>query len=210
MQQPRPLLIVLLLVVVLLGSTASAQTLRWVATSGYVSSYGAHVIGVLINEGSAPVEYVRIVSSIYDSDDGFLDSDFTYTMLDTLNPGEWSPFTLAIRGVDRFATYDYQAEWSATTAAARPVVIDSHRGAMDGRFYRVTGQVVNRGNRPQEYVKIVGAAYDRDGELVAVDFTYTRLDTVSAGARAPFELNFGDLLGTVARYDLIVQSSDLR
>lgn len=209
MKQPKRIFLVAL-GALLLGA-ASGQPLTFEQVVGYEDSYGANIIGVVTNDGSVPLEYVQIVSSVYGANDAFLDSDYTFTMLDVLLPGEWSPFSLSIRDPGDFRTFDYQAQWQeASSRPSRVVEVVNHRGRLEGRYFTIGGQVRNAGSSPVEYVQVIAAAYDAQDNLVGVDYTFTRLDVLSAGGTSPFELSLREPLAPVARYELVVQSQPIR
>lgn len=188
-----------------------AQQIEVSSIVGFSDTYGGVIIGVVENSSDAPVEFVKIVSSVYDEQDGFLDSDYTYSMMDVLLPGEWSPFRLSIRDTKSFHSYDYQLQWQiASTIPLRRVQLLGHRGRTEGDYFSIGGQVRNIGTTSVEFVKIIVAAYDAQDRLVGADYTYTSIDVLTPGASSPFEVLILDLVGDVHKYDLIVQSQPFR
>lgn len=69
-----------------------------------------HIAGEVANQGSAPVEFVKIVATIYDDQGRVVDVDSTYSSLDTIPAGGKSPFEIQIFKRDGFARYELQAQ----------------------------------------------------------------------------------------------------
>lgn len=56
--------------------------------------------------------------------------------------------------------------------------------------YRITGDVVNNGEQPASSITVVGALYDADGRVLAVEVASPTLDELPPGARVHVELLF--------------------
>ena len=52
----------------------------------------------------------------------------------------------------------------------------------------ITGQVKNIGNGFAEYVKIIFTFYDNIGNMIGTDYTYSNVDKLNPGQKAPFSL----------------------
>ena len=55
-----------------------------------------HVVGLVVNQSDAPAEFVKIVGIFYTADGTVVRSDFTYTDLDIVAPGESTSFDLIV------------------------------------------------------------------------------------------------------------------
>lgn len=55
-----------------------------------------HVVGLVMNQSDAPAEFVKIVGTFYAADGTVVRSDFTYTDLDIVAPGESTSFDLTV------------------------------------------------------------------------------------------------------------------
>lgn len=191
----------------LIGSVSAQEPeLEFVNVAGYHDGTFGHIIGVVRNNADYPMEFVQIVSSVYDDQGNYIDNGFTYTMLDVLLPGEWSPFSLTLLNAPDFARFDYTAQWDRTSRTPnRAVEVVNHRGHSEGMFYQVSGQVRNTDSVPLEFVQIAVAAYDANDEIVGVGFTYTTLDVLQPGATSPFQLTVLNSIRPISRYELVVQ-----
>lgn len=161
-----------------------------------------YIVGEVRNDLSHLVNYVQIVGTFYDSSGVLIDTDFTYTDLDYLRPGEKSPFRLIISDesvVQRIDSYTLAVNWDPVfadpSAVAEATVLRIEQGEQRiGEFgwYEIVGQVVNGGSEPTQYVKVVATLYDEAGQVIGVDFTYTDPSDLPAGQSGPFEIRVTD------------------
>ena len=146
-----------------------------------------HIVGEVRNNTNAPMEFVKIVATLYDSNNKVVGTDFTYTELDVIPPGGKSPFET---GTDEWAgvtSYKVQVEGSEGNLPRQDLVVLSHESYTDGQWLHIRGEVQNTGTTPAEFVKLVVTFYDASGNVVATDFSYTSLDAIAAGGTSPFE-----------------------
>ena len=104
-------------------------------------------------------------------------------------------------------TYTLQVEGSVTDD--RPydgLVVTTGRAYEEYGYYHLVGEAKNTGEKDCEYVKIVVAFYDAEGQVIGVDYTYTELDVVPAGKTSPFDLSV-DSLPEFDHYELWVEGS---
>src|SRR5688572_22733179 len=65
------------------------------STSTYRSSIGSlHLVGEVANNTQSTVEFVKVIVSYYAADGALVATDYTYTEMDELGPGETSPFDI--------------------------------------------------------------------------------------------------------------------
>lgn len=153
----------------------------------YTDGEWFHIVGEVRNNTNAAMEYVKIVATLYDSNNKVVGTDFAYTELDIILPGGKSPFEI---GTDEWAgviTYKVQVEGREGSLPRQDLVILSHESYKDDQWLHVRGEVQNTGTTPAEYVKLVVTLYDASGNVVATDFGYTTLDTIPVGGTSPFE-----------------------
>lgn len=190
------------------GGTSYAQGVSFLQVEGFNANGMAQLIGVVQNDTNGPIEFVQIISSIYDSNGDYLNNGFTFTSLDVLLPNERSPFSMIIFEEKPFARYDYQVQWSSSAGPAdRTATVVASRGSTTFGFYEITGQVRNDGTRPLEYVQVIATAYDAAGQLAGVGFTFTSLDVLHPGGTSPFSLLITDPIRAIDSFELVVQGS---
>jgi len=96
---------------------------------------------------------------------------------------------------------------ATATPAIPPLEILSHQSYTDGGWFHVVGEVQNNSETAMDFVKIVITLYDESGGVVGTDFTYTELDVIPPGGKAPFSSGT-DEFGDVASYEVQVQGSE--
>jgi DNA segregation ATPase FtsK/SpoIIIE-like protein len=191
------------------------------STSQYSSEFGyTYIVGEVRNNLEDLVNFVQIVGRFYDSEGVLIDTDFTYTTLDMLRPGEKSPFKLIISDesvAQRIANYTLAVDWDPVFAVparvADATVLTVQEGEQRiGEFggYEVVGEVVNGGADDTEFVKIAATFYDENGRVIETDYTYTDPSDVGAGQSAPFEITVldEDISEEIASVKLTAQSND--
>jgi hypothetical protein len=182
------------------GSNGNVSIL---SSSQIRSEFGStYIVGEVRNDLSDVVQFVQIVGRFYDSNDLLIDTDFTYTNLDLLRPGEKSPFRLIISDesvAQRIDNYTLSVNWdpvfadpSAVAAATVLTIQEGEQRINDLGWYEIVGEVVNGGTDDTEFVKVVATFYDETGRVIDTDFTYTDPTDVPAGQSAPFELTVND------------------
>jgi hypothetical protein len=62
--------------------------------TSYIDGGWYHVVGEVRNNTTVPMRYAKIVATLYDNAGMVVDTDFTYTELDVIPPGDKSPFRL--------------------------------------------------------------------------------------------------------------------
>jgi hypothetical protein len=200
------------------GSNGNVSIL---SSSQIRSEFGStYIVGEVRNDLSDVVQFVQIVGRFYDSNDLLIDTDFTYTNLDLLRPGEKSPFRLIISDesvAQRIDNYTLSVNWdpvfadpSAVAAATVLTIQEGEQRINDLGWYEIVGEVVNGGTDDTEFVKVVATLYDETGRVIDTDFTYTDPTDVPAGQSAPFELtvNDEDISDDIESVKLSAQSQD--
>jgi hypothetical protein len=179
-----------------------------------------YIVGEVRNDLSQLVNYVQIVGTFYDSNGVLIDTDFTYTDLDYLRPGEKSPFRLIVSDesvVQRIDSYTLAVNWepvfadqSAVAEATVLRIVQGEQRIGEFGWYEIVGEVVNGGSEPTQYVKVVATFYDDAGRVIGTDFTYTDPSDVAAGQSAPFEITVTDedISDDIESVKLAAQSSD--
>lgn len=77
-----------------------------------------------------------------------------------------------------------------------------------GNGYILRGRINNTGNKTATSVKVVAIAYDQNGKVMDVGFTYSELDQIQAGGNAPFELQLSTIKATPPKYELFAQGTE--
>lgn len=163
-----------------------------VSTSTHRSITGSlHLVGEVANNSQSTVEYVKLIVSYYSAGGALVATDYAYTEMDEMEPGETSPFDILTidppAGIER---HELLVEYRVTRQPPLrgfETNVGSVRTSSTGSL-RITGEVRNNTGVAAEYVKVIAALYDADGTVIAVDFTYTERREIEAGGRSPFEV----------------------
>jgi hypothetical protein len=152
-----------------------------------------HVIGEVQNNAPESMEFVKITATFYDAAGKVVGTDFGYTTMDILRPAERSPFEILLTDKEQSQKIDnYKLSVSGDeTFKSKPAnlklnVGESFTDSIDN--YHIVGEVTNQGGQVTKFVKIGGAFYNDQNQLVAVGFSYTDPSDLSPGVTAPFEI----------------------
>lgn len=76
-----------------------------------VDSIGfTHISGQVRNDGSSAAKFVQIIATFYAADGTVVGTDYTFASLDTIQPGQTSPYELISQPVRPYATYRLQVQ----------------------------------------------------------------------------------------------------
>jgi len=174
-----------------------------------------HVIGEVQNTGDGALWLVKITATFYDSAGAVVATDFTFTMLWILHPGQKSPFDILLSDIAQSAKVDhYELEISYEQYESLPVGLEilSHSKYEDSIGYiHVVGEIKNIGDRDAHMVFIAATFYDSSGKVAGVAYTFSHPANLTAGQKAPFEVLLEkDPVGkrVVATYVLEAQSEE--
>ena len=160
----------------------------------YVDSIGYfHVVGEVQNNAPESMKFVEITSTFYDAAGKVVGTSSGYTDMDTLLPGQTSPFEILLTDEQQSQKIDnYKLSVSGDkTFESKPAnlklnVGDSFTDSINN--YHVVGEVTNQGNQVTKFVKVAGAFYNDQNQLVAVGSSYTDPSDLGPGVTAPFEI----------------------
>jgi hypothetical protein len=183
--------------------------------SSYVDSSGTFkVVGEVKNIGDDNLNLVRLTATFYDNSHVVVGTDFTFSDIQVLVPGQKSPFEVFLLDDTASASVDHYvvvvSNYNVTTEQPyREFEILSHTSSIASwGAYKVVGEVENIGARSATWLRVDGTFYDATGGVVACDFRFTD-PGLDAGQIAPFELTVLNetLAASVASYELQVQGS---
>jgi hypothetical protein len=153
-----------------------------------------HIVGEVQNSGTENAEFVEIDFNFYNSSNTLLSTDFTFTELNVLAPGERSGFT------DIFtppAGYDHYAITGVQVSPALDPVNHNFNTQVtnvftdSGGFQHVVGTVTNNNTTTDTFVEVVFTFRNCSGTVVDTDFTFVNTQNGDLGpspASASFEL----------------------
>jgi len=188
-------------------AAADIDVLSWTWYRGDLGWY--EVVGEAKNVGDGCAGFLKFVATWYSEDGEVVGTDYSYSILDEVRPGEKTPFYIVLAEDNVIATkVRLQWEWNECyEPPPRDVRLLSIHARYDGDLecLSVFGEVRNEGNHTADFVKVILTLYDSEGEVVAVDFTYTTLDELRPGQTSPFETYVCDRAREVDTYSWTVQ-----
>jgi len=172
-----------------------------------------YVVGEVQNISSYNLEYVELTGTFYNSSGTVIDTDFTFTDMDTLVPGQKSPFEIILMdSTVASAVDDYvivNSDYAITSEAPYGgLSVLSHSSNLDAYgWYNVVGEVKNVGTQSAEYVQVIATFYNSAGTVIGTEFTFTSPSDLAADQTAPFEMTVLDttVSAQIASYELQVQ-----
>jgi len=165
---------------------------------GSYSSYRSsldyfHIVGEVLNNTETNIEFVKVIATYYDQLGQVIGTDFTYTKLDILIPGQRSPFDVNSSPYTLPLLDSYKIQVSYQTTLDAPfsgLTILSHTASIDAYgSHRIVGEIKNTSGMTAEFVEIVATYYDSSGVVIGTEFTYTTLDELAPGQVSSFEIS---------------------
>jgi len=191
------------------GALEVRQLTQYINTVG-----GFTVIGLVRNQGSAPISDIKVTATVKDKNGGEIGSgaDQYLALVTTLPPQASAPFAITFSTLSgEPATADVQAAGTPYVpagaeyppAAGLSVSDMQLSKASAGSGNLLTGRVKNGGSATAATVRILGAAYDAQGTLVDVGRGLPDPETLAPGADAPFQVKFRRDDVQIDKYDAL-------
>lgn len=164
-------------------------------STSYVDSIDyLHIVGEIVNNTNDDLEFVRVRANLFDQSNTLVDTEFTYTYVDSLPSGERTCFEITFLGNPAgWTRYEFEAPTYWTTGSPfPPLTLLNDSGSYDPTFgwYEVIGQVRNDAAVTIEFVQPVGTLYNNQGDVIGCDFTYVDGTDMLPGQTSAFELTF--------------------
>ena len=150
------------------------------------------IVGEVRNDLQMNVGKVLVMVTFYNASGQVIEEASTSTMMDTLLPGQRSPFALILpRPAD---LREYSLRITARPTLEQPLagleLVQSRAYEDEVGFYHVTGEVKNTGQRTADRVQVIVTLYDKWGKIVNAGFVYSEPRRVRPGEKAVFDCSF--------------------
>lgn len=190
-------------------SASIVSSSHWTDSAGYM-----HVVGDVVNNGAQNEQFVEIDATYYNGSNTVIGTDFTFSTLDTLSPGEKSPFMLLFDpstypGYDHYVLGPVTAQTAGAPSQLFTTAVTSDTVDISG-YEHLVGTVFNRNSTSADYVEPVFTFYGADGSVVDGDFTFINTGSTSTlppCSSAAFELIRTPDAPSFSTYAVISQSS---
>ena len=151
------------------------------------------IVGEVQNGTSYHLRFVSVAVNIFDSAGHLLDTDYTYTHLDNLAPGEKTCFKIWLDEPSNWSYYRFESPDYWMDGAPRPhLTLFNVTGSYNPTYdnYKILGQVRNDHGSEVRFVSPVGTLYNTAGTVVDCDFTYPNTYHLGPGQTSSFEMWF--------------------
>ncbi|TLY03954.1 MAG: hypothetical protein E6K92_04060 [Thaumarchaeota archaeon] len=194
----KPILVILTALVFLIplslmtpSSSAESGNISILSYSDFTDNIGyQHIIGEIQNNSTTTQSDIKIVATFYDSSNQFATSSYIYSEIQTLRPGEKSPFEITDLNRDHIPPIiSYKLSTTSSAGASKPAELKltlSKTFKDEPGHYHVTGEVLNQGNGTAKVLKVVSVFKDSNKKIVAVAFSQPM--DLDAGKSQKFEL----------------------
>jgi hypothetical protein len=152
-----------------------------------------HVVGEVLNTGTAYADFVQIDLNFYNASGTLLATDFTFTTADVLAPNERSPFEDIFKPQPGYDHYSISINPSSTTAPPNHnfnvQVTNTFTDSIGDQH--LVGTVTNNNSTADTFVEVIFAFYDCGHKTVDADFTFINQSPPTLGpspASGSFEL----------------------
>jgi hypothetical protein len=164
-----------------------------VSSGSYVDSIGWYnVVGEVRNNARITFDSVQIIATFYDTTNQVVGTSYTYANIDSIRPGEKSPFHLILFDTEQSPKItSYRLLVIGDTGKAKPATLQLRVGESfydTIGWYHIVGEITNRGTSTAKSVEVSAAFYDSQGQVLAADYTYTQPSDIPPGETAPFEI----------------------
>ena len=150
------------------------------------------IVGEVRNDSNLTVGESDISVTFYDASGNIIDTATGETMLQTIPPGERSPFILSVKR---------PAGLNSHSLRAVAVPVESEQGSQlsvsevrrfedDAGFFHVKGTVENVGNTTAKRVNVAAVIYDRSNQVINISFTYASPANIKPGESATYDIIF--------------------
>lgn len=161
--------------------------------SYYTKHDHLRIIGEVQNGTSYHLRFVSVAVSIFNSAGQLLDTDYTYTYLDNLAPGEKTCFKIWLDEPSNWSYYRFESPDYWTDGDPRPhLTLFNVTGSYDPTYddYKILGQVRNDYGSEVRFVSPVGTLYNTAGTVIDCDYTYPNTYHLGPGQTSSFKMWF--------------------
>ena len=174
---------------------SDAVLLGLVSDNNFTDDFNAlTIIGELRNDSTVDVGQTDITVIFYDAAGAVIGKVNGETVLETLSPGEKSPFLIVLTRPSGFASYSIRAVGRPVPAAvkqgAQLSVVEVRRYEDEAGFFHIEGMIQNVGSTVAKRTKVVAIIYGRDHRVINVGFTSVNPPALNPGEKATYEVVF--------------------
>lgn len=150
------------------------------------------IVGEVRNDSNLDVGQTDITVTFYNAAGTVIGTASGQTLLETIPPGEKSPFLINLTRPPGLATYSLRAVARPVTPnqGAQLSVVEVKRFEDEAGFFHIKGQIENVGNVVAKRTKVAAVIYGRYSNVINVGFTYVTPPNLAPGERATYDVIF--------------------
>jgi hypothetical protein len=150
------------------------------------------IVGEVRNDSNVEVGHTDITVTFYDSGGNIIGTTQGETMLETIPPGDSSPFLITLTRPPGLASHSLRAVARPVAAAssAQLAVVELRRFEDEAGIFHIKGKIENVGSSVARRAKVAAVIYGRDGRVINVGFTYVNPPILAPGAQADYDVIF--------------------
>lgn len=188
------------------------RPLRITAHRGYIETVRNvsffTVKGVVQNNDTSNMRSINVTATFYNASKEPIGIINTSTALKIVEPQSKTPFEIYMPLHSSPPPHNYSLTAKGIETDEKPIAsleIANLTGWVDGEgFYRIVGEVHNKGSMVAKSVRVVCAYYDSNGNLITTSGDIVYPISVNPGGKADFELSSRPFPLTVDNFDLFI------
>ncbi len=186
------------------GESGTQDTIGFASLNAWVDRNGGfEIVGQVINNTNAPLEFVRINAQLYDAENRLLIEQDDFVSSDLIASGEFAPFSIVFGDGLPAGTIRYDLQVSARYAdytvqtfyGPENFALTSQADFDDNGLLVISGQVRNEGPKTANLVKVIVAVFDDQQRVIATDTTLVDTQRLLPGETSAFSVAFVELGG---------------
>jgi len=166
------------------------------------------VVGEVRNNLETNIESANVTATFYDAENNVIGTRYNYLVLKILEPEQKAPFEIYLllnSPTDVPTRYELTLSYvrsNEETVAGLEITNRTSSVDADG-YYRVSGEVHNRGERKAYFLKIFCTYYNSDDNVTAISHVYSS-SQLDVGEKAAFEISSKPHKISPVTYELLI------
>ena len=180
----------------------------------YVGDDGSfHVVGEIQNTLKSPLNQVKVLANLYDSNGNIISSKETRTLVNTIMPTMKGPFDIIFTNIKPESVSYYSLDFDYSISEPKGQVIDITTSELKKDIHNnliISGVVENNGEITANTVAVVTTLYDKDGNVVSVSRTHPEPDYLGSDDDVFFIVSVVDKnqIPEIVDYSVVAESEE--
>jgi hypothetical protein len=177
----------------ILAQSSNYDNIQVLSSSSYIDRLGNfHIIGEVNNTSNDPQNQVKINSALYDSFKNTIGNASSKSYIETLRPGELSPFSITVNKPEQVKnTAHYELTVTSQTSQEKPAYLSlniNNTYLDNNKNPHIAGKITNKGTLPVSSMKVIGTLYNNLSQVIGTNITNINSKNLSQGQSAQFDI----------------------